>query len=133
MRQNKKILVGEWEEKAKDDELNISSILRHRDGTPALVCFLSQQMAEKHFKALLVSKSGDFPKIHSLLRLSLLLEKYYPAINKELKREIVLLEPFYVGTRYPAEMNQDPFTWEKAEKAYKAAKKVKKIISKKLK
>ncbi|MBI2459091.1 MAG: HEPN domain-containing protein [Parcubacteria group bacterium] len=50
--ENKKIIAARWVRKARDDELNIRSILKHRDGAPSGVCFLSQQMAEKYLKGL---------------------------------------------------------------------------------
>lgn len=51
---SQELQAEEWIKKAHDDELNAQSILKHRDGTPAGVCFLSHQMAEKYFKAFLV-------------------------------------------------------------------------------
>lgn len=65
----------EWLRKDKDDELNAQSILTHRDGAPSGVCFLSQQMAEKHLKGYLVFKKSRFPKIHFLDKLTELCKK----------------------------------------------------------
>ena len=61
--------VREWFERAEDDEKNARSILKHRDGTPNGVCFLSQQMSEKHLKAYLVARKQWFPKIHPIDKL----------------------------------------------------------------
>lgn len=55
-------IYQEWLKKAEDDELNAKSILKHRDGTPSGVCFLSQQIAEKCLKTLLVFNKKEFPK-----------------------------------------------------------------------
>ena len=62
----KDLIVEEWIKKANDDELNAVSILKHRDGTPNCVCFLSQQTAEKYLKAFLVQEKKKYPKIHPL-------------------------------------------------------------------
>ena len=58
----KDLITREWLKKVKDDELNAASILRHRDGTPNGVCFLSQQMAEKCLKAFLVEEKKNILK-----------------------------------------------------------------------
>ncbi|MBI5079550.1 hypothetical protein HZB06_02710 [Candidatus Wolfebacteria bacterium] len=42
----KELIIKEWLKRAADDEINIVANLKHRDGTPTPICFLSQQMAE---------------------------------------------------------------------------------------
>lgn len=133
MRQNKKILVREWVKRAKDDELNALSILKHRDGTPAMVCFISHQIAEKYLKAFLLFHKNDFPKIHNLVKLTALAKPYISTISKELKNEVILLEPYYIGTRYPADISLESFNWEIAIEAYEAAKKIKDYVLGKIK
>jgi len=58
--QNNKEIVLEWIKRADNDELNIVSILKHKDGEPSLTCFLSQQMAEKYLKALLIFYENNY-------------------------------------------------------------------------
>jgi len=65
--ENKKNVVGRWVKKAQEDELNANSILRHRDGTPGVVCFLAQQLPEKYLKVLLISFDLEVLKVHDLL------------------------------------------------------------------
>ena len=48
-----KLNIQEWIAKAKDDELSIKAIIKEK-AAPSTVCFLSQQMAEKYLKALLI-------------------------------------------------------------------------------
>ncbi|MCX6761487.1 MAG: HEPN domain-containing protein [Candidatus Moranbacteria bacterium] len=60
----------EWFKKANEDDLSAQSLLRHRDGTASVACFLSQQMAEKYLKGLLVSCASSFPKIHDVKRIA---------------------------------------------------------------
>lgn len=125
MQQNREILVSEWVTKADEDELNIKSILKHRDGTPSLVCFLCHQMSEKYLKALLLFYTGDIMKTHSLADLANILEKHSPGISDEIRKESALLDPYYITVRYPAEIPFESFSWEMAEKAYEAATKIK--------
>lgn len=54
MKNNNKILAGDWFKKAQDDELSCEDILDDRRGAPSTVCFLSQQLAEKRLKGYLV-------------------------------------------------------------------------------
>lgn len=126
--QNKTLLVNEWIARANDDELNATSVLKHRDGTPANVCFLSQQMAEKYLKALLLFYTGDYPKTHDLNQLASLLENHVSSILQDLKKEIALLNPYYVMTRYPADISIESFTWEMAEQAFKDTKRIKEFV-----
>lgn len=125
-----KLLAQEWLKKGEEDELTVQSLLKHRDGAPSSVCFLSQQIAEKYLKACLVFHKKKFPKTHLLEHLlELCLE-----INisfKELQKEVVLLDTFYVPTRYPGDYPE--FTWNKAEIASQAASKIKKAVSAKIK
>lgn len=65
--------VSEWFEKAADDELSIRAILR--EGAPSTACFLSQQMAEKYLKGMLVFHGRFSPKVHDLLILNHFLRK----------------------------------------------------------
>lgn len=125
--------VQEWLKRAEDDELNARSVLKHRDGTPANVCFLSQQMVEKLLKALLLFRAGDYPKTHDLNQMATLLGKYYDPALENLKEEIVLLNSYYVGTRYPADIPIESFVWEMAEEAFEAALKIKEFVLNKLK
>jgi hypothetical protein len=68
--ENKKIIVGRWVKKAEEDNLSAQSLLRHRDGTASVACFLSQQMGEKYLKALLIFFDLELIKIHDLIKLS---------------------------------------------------------------
>lgn len=122
--------AGEWIKRAKDDELNAKSILKHRDGTPGAVCFLSNQMAEKYLKAFLVSRKQWFPKIHPLDTLAELCREIDSSFER-LKKDAIFLNSFYMRTRYPGDYPE--FTWQEAEKAFKAALKIKEFVLGKLK
>ncbi|KKP32524.1 MAG: hypothetical protein A2312_01630 [Candidatus Staskawiczbacteria bacterium RIFOXYB2_FULL_32_9] len=131
--QNNKEIVLEWIKRADNDELNIVSILKHKDGEPSLTCFLSQQMAEKYLKALLIFYENNYPRIHSLIKLLTLISKYSPDILKEIEEEIILIEPYYIETRYSEDILAESFSWEMAEKAYESAKRIKNLVLEKLK
>ena len=129
MRGSKEV-VELWFSKADDDELNIKSILKHRDGTPSAACFLSQQMAEKYLKGLLVFEKNELVKTHHLIKLKEIISDVVPDINM-IHNEASILNDYYIETRYPGDFPE--FTWNDAEKAYEAAKKIKEFVLEKTK
>jgi HEPN domain-containing protein len=110
-----------WFKKAREDELSIEAILKE-SGHPNTACFLAQQMSEKYLKGLLVSADKNFPKMHDLIELETLLLEVFPDI-KEMHENLKLLNRFYIETRYPGDFPE--FSWQEANGAYSAAKKVK--------
>ncbi len=116
----------EWTRKAHDDELNARSILKHRDGTPNGVCFMSHQMAEKYLKAYLVEKKNWFPKVHPLDALLEECMQLDPSFE-ELKDDSLFLSTFYISTRYPGDYPE--FGWSDAEDAFAAATRIKSFIT----
>lgn len=122
---SKELIVEEWLKKAKDDELNAASLLRHRDGTPSGVCFLSHQMTEKYLKSFLLAREKRFHKIHSLDKLLELCMEIDSSFV-ELKEDAIYLNAFYIPARYPGDYPE--FTWEQAEKAFEAAEMIEKFI-----
>ena len=118
----------EWIKRADDDELNIKSILKHRDGTANIVGVLSQQMAEKYLKGLLVFHKQKYPRIHDLVRIATLLESMAPKIIELNNEKLDELSKLYTIDRYPGEMPD--LTWEEAKEAYAAANKVKEFALK---
>lgn len=119
-------LVQEWLDKAYDDELNAKSILTHKDGTPGAVCFLSQQMAEKLLKGLLVFHEREFPKMHDLLLISKLTLDMEPEIITFIN-DLKVINHYYIETRYPGDYPE--FSWQDAEKAFSIAKKLKEFVN----
>lgn len=128
--ENKKIIAARWVRKAREDELNVRSILKHRDGAPSGVCFLSQQMAEKYLKAILIFYDLELMKIHDLIKLISLLENNAPGI-KEIDEDAALLNQYYIETRYAGDYAE--FSWQDAEAALAAAEKIKKFVLQKIK
>jgi HEPN domain-containing protein len=130
--QSLRVLVAEWITRAQDDHATAVGILRHREGAPAHVCFLAQQMAEKYLKALLLFYSHDYPKTHDLHQLATLSEAYVKDLFSVLQEEIVLLAAYYVGTRYPADIPLESFSWEVAQEALEAAERLQKFVLEKI-
>jgi HEPN domain-containing protein len=101
--------------------------LKHRDGAPSVVGALSQQMAEKYLKGLLVFYDQDYPKIHDLIRIANLLEPLTPEISKLIDNpKLSEISKLYVLDRYPVDIPD--LTWEEAESVFEAAQKVKNFV-----
>ncbi|MEK7172548.1 MAG: HEPN domain-containing protein [Patescibacteria group bacterium] len=114
----------EWIQKAEDDDLSAKVIIKE-GGAPSTACFLSQQMAEKYLKSLLVFQEKSFPKAHDLLEIATLLLSKSPDIE-DLKEDLVLLNRYYIETRYPGDYPQ--FSLEEGQKAYEAAMRVRDFV-----
>jgi HEPN domain-containing protein len=127
--ENRKIITGRWMKKSREDELSAQSMLKHRDGTPSVACFLCQQMAEKYLKALLIFLDLELIKTHDLIKLSSILEEKVPEIT-EISDELAKLNRFYIETRYVGDYPE--FSWQDAEEAFKAAKKIRDFVLKKI-
>jgi len=119
-----------WFKKANEDELSVKSILDDRDGAPSTVCFLSQQIAEKYLKGLLVFFNKEFPKMHDLIDLEELILTFDQDI-KEFEKDLDFLNRFYIESRYPGDYPE--FNWNDAEGAYKGAKRIKEFVLNKIK
>lgn len=118
-----------WLFKAQEDEFAGLAILKEgRVFAPA--CFHFQQMAEKLLKGMLVFYRKSFPKAHDLILLAGLLGALAPEI-KEYKKDIGVLDRYYIETRYPGDYPE--FTLKEAEQAYEAAMNIKKFVVGKIK
>ncbi|GEM_PF-370300 len=117
----------EWMRKADNDELNAEVILKVREGTPNIVGVLSQQMAEKYLKGLLIFYKQDYPKIHDLVRIANLLEPFAPGIvDLSEKLKLNELSEIYIIDRYPSDIPE--LNWEQVKSALKTAQKIKKFV-----
>ena len=112
-----------WFKKAEEDELSAKAVLK--DGAPSTGCFLSQQMAEKYLKGLLIFHKEEFAKIHDLLDLETLLLPIVPEIE-ELLGDLKLLNRYYVETRYPGDYPE--FSLDECKEAYQSALRVKEFV-----
>ena len=114
-----------WVEKAESDLRTALHILTMKKNCPfETVCFHAQQSAEKYLKALLVSRSVDFPKTHDL---RILMQRIPADINLRLRmEEVVSLNRYTIEARYPGDW--EPFSRKEAEKAVAIARKVRKAV-----
>lgn len=119
-----------WLAKAGEDELSTGALVGEKAGAPSTVCFLSQQMAEKYLKGLLVFYGKEFLKVHDLIELETLLldvDSEIQSFHEDLKT----LNQYYVGTRYPTDVPE--FTFKECEKAFEAALRIKEFVLEKIK
>ena len=103
-------------------------LLRIRN-TPvyAIVCFHSQQSAEKYLKALLQEHRQPIPKIHHLIELLALVTQVEPTCQF-LHSDLEILEDYAVDFRYPGILA----TKDDAKSAYKAVKTIRAFIRQRL-
>jgi HEPN domain-containing protein len=128
--ENNLILAKEWFNKARDDEKTVSMLLRE-GGPYTVACFHSHQIAEKYLKGFLTFKKQKFRKIHDLIQLLKECAKFDKAFLK-FSTEANELNSFYIASRYPGEY-EEIYSENQAKKAFKAAKKIKNFILKKMK
>ncbi len=110
----------QWIAKAIEDEGVAQEILDAKS-FPAPACFHAQQMAEKLLKALLVLVGDEYPKTHDLLLLAVHVQRSIPSV-KRLRKDLRILNRYYVETRYPGDFPE--FTFEEAVAALEAARRV---------
>jgi HEPN domain-containing protein len=96
-----KPLTREWVDKAENDFIAASQLLRGRKQvTSDVACFLCQQCLEKYFKARLVEAGIGFPRTHDLLvllNLCAAVEPLWPAYA----RMVDAMSDYAVDFRYP--------------------------------
>jgi|SRR3989338_9287946 len=121
--------VQDWFRRA-DDDLKAAGVLLGQNVNANIICFHSQQAAEKCLKGFLAHHEKHARKIHDL---EALLEECLK-INSTfevLKEDARFLNQFYVESRYPDDYIQ--FSSSDAEKALEAGEKIKNFIIQKIK
>ena len=114
-----------WVARAEEDFALARTALRRKQPLVSGACFHAQQCAEKYMKALLISKSADFPKTHDLLLLNNLCSTNGILLEIDPKH-LNTLTDYAVRTRYPG---NDP-TAEDAKEAIELAKLVRNLARK---
>lgn len=120
-------VVQAWVSKAENDLKNAMHTLEMgRDCPTDTVCFHAQQCTEKYMKALLISKTVDFPRTHDV---SFLLGILSPHCSLELTpEEQRRLTDYATVLRYPGDYEEIPL--EEAQQAVKLARRVRASIRK---
>jgi len=128
--QDKKLfLAKEWFLRSQDDEAAIKSMFKSGDWPANVVCFLSQQMAEKILKGFLIFHGIRFPKTHLLEELLRVCKEVDQSFG-ELEQETRYLSDFYISTRYPGDYPS--FSFDDARIAFQEASKIKDFVFKKV-
>jgi HEPN domain-containing protein len=114
-----------WVARAEEDFALARVAIRRRQPFVSGACFHAQQCAEKYMKALLISKSAEFPKTHDLLLLNNLCSTNGILLEID-PRHLNTLTDYAIRTRYPG---NDP-TAEDAREAVELAKLVRNFARK---
>jgi HEPN domain-containing protein len=114
-----------WVARAEEDFALARTALRRKQPLASGACFHAQQCAEKYMKALLISKSADFPKTHDLLLLNNLCSTNGILLEIDPKH-LNTLTDYAVRTRYPG----NDLTAEDAKEAIELAKLVRNLARK---
>lgn len=114
-----------WVARAEEDFALARTAFRRKQPLASGACFHAQQCAEKYMKALLISKSADFPKTHDLLLLNNLCSTNGILLEIDPKH-LNTLADYAIRTRYPG---NDP-TAEDAKEAIELAKLVRNFARK---
>ncbi len=104
--------VNQWIRKAKEDWDTIVILIDHPRCPRNTVCFHCQQYVEKLLKALLTLHKVEFPRTHSLRRLTQLCEIVIPELHDFIDTADELTY-YSVQSRYPddwCEVSKDEMT-----------------------
>ena len=125
----RKILAKEWLVKSMDDYKSAKVVLKE-GGYYGTTCFLSQQIAEKCLKGFLVFHDIKIKKIHDLIKMLNECKKIEKDIDK-LEDECILLNDYYIETRYPLDSPID-YSKNEARQALKAVEKIMNYVLEKI-
>lgn len=124
-------IVTDWIAKAEEDYLFTEKHIVDEESFFAPLCFHCQQAAEKYLKAYIVAHELPLRKIHDLVELVKLCMQADSAFE-ELKGDAILINPYYIDTRYPATWPIG-FTKDDALAALATAGRIREFVKEKLK
>ncbi len=119
-----------WVKKAEEDRITCELLLKSELYPKAVVCFHSQQLAEKMMKAYLTEKETEFVRTHDLM---FLLTEYLIPVEKTMKNiseACEYLTDFGVLPRYPGDFPD--LSDDEARLAFDYALKIKEFIEQKI-
>ncbi len=119
--------VREWIEKAEEDWDAVKRLKKGKEPLYNLVCFHSQQCAEKYIKAFLEEQGCFVPHTHDLVALAKLSKTGLDQLLSR-KDELEMLTAYAVAFRYPGEKASK----KQAENSVASATLIRKIIRKEL-
>lgn len=112
-----------WLQYAYDDLQSAKVLLKEEIYN--MVCFHSQQVAEKLFKSCIATYNKEIPRTHNLIRLHKICEDLYDGKLEIDSEALMFLNDVYIDSRYPADFGILPSGQsgkEEARKAYTYAK-----------
>jgi HEPN domain-containing protein len=121
--------VRGWLQKAEEDLNAAKSLSTYGETFPSIVCFHSQQAAEKYLKAFLTRHQVEFPKTHDVDELLNLIKPVNAELSESL-RDTIVLTNYGVDVRYPGDL--PTVTRSDAEQAVRLAEKVRLAVLKSL-
>ncbi len=97
--------VENWLDAASDD-IRLIEKIREDESLTNMIAFHAEQAVEKSFKAVLEQYESKVPRIHNIIKLKELIEKYIKIdLDKNLLMEI---SEVYTETRYPSDLGLIP-------------------------
>jgi HEPN domain-containing protein len=114
-----------WIERAEEDYVVATNMLRRKKPLTVTACFHAQQCVEKYLKAVLIHQGQAFPKTHDLLTLNTLCVQAGILLGFT-PTQLGTLSSYAVQVRYPG----DTPTLEEAQETLKIAKLVRRIVRK---
>ena len=129
MSDNSKLLANEWFKKA-DEDLYYARLVAQNEAPYGLACFHCQQAAEKYLKGYLTYKNIEIEKIHDIIRLLGICKKCDDKFG-ELTEECIMLNAYYIPTRYPVPEVKN-YSLEELQNAIQSVEKIINFIKEKL-
>lgn len=124
-----KDVAKEWFRVAETD-LDSAEFLQGMKPIPVeVICYHCQQSAEKHLKGFLALKGEAIEKIHDLVRLNKICQKYDKDFES-IKEDCLMLTDYAVNIRYPFPMDINEADMHLA---LKSASKIRDFLSEKVK
>ena len=118
---------------AADDDLRLIEKIIDDESLTNMVAYHSQQAIEKSLKSILEEYESKVPRIHNIIKLKEMTEKYLSIdIDKELLEQV---NDVYADTRYPSDIGLIPSgkpSLDISHRFYNFALKVKNEINKKM-
>lgn len=122
-----KDVAKEWFKVAETDLASAEFLQRMKPVPVEIICYHCQQSAEKHLKGFLALKGEAIEKIHDLIRLNKICQKYADDFET-IEEDCLMLTDYAVNVRYPFPMdiNEDDM-----HLALKSARRIKDFVSEK--
>lgn len=117
-------VAKEWFKVAEADLASAEFLQNMRPVPVEIICYHCQQSVEKYLKGFLALKGEEIKKIHDLVRLNKMCQKYEKGY-KLIEEDCLLLTDYAVNVRYPFPMDIDT---SDMNLALKSAQKIKEYV-----